>query len=107
MDGLTVANSWADLTDGSLVSAINKTEVNGTPPSSTTLAGSLATWSATNSNGTRYTAVADTNCVDWTWSSAVTHRGHIGLRSATSGAWSSNNNGLYCAAMAPLYCIEQ
>ncbi|NJN84235.1 MAG: DUF1015 family protein, partial [Caldilineaceae bacterium] len=83
-----VANSWADLTDGSLASPINRTELNGAVPvGNTSCAGGgfRTAWSSVNNNGAWNGATA---CGSWTSTSAAAtgasptppHHGRAGAR---------------------------
>ncbi|MGB1277863.1 MAG: hypothetical protein ACPG77_19105, partial [Nannocystaceae bacterium] len=64
-DGTVVANSWDDLTDGTLVNPINMSEEGGAP-------GHVGVWSNTQADGTR---ASDDTCEDWsTGSNEVSSR---------------------------------
>lgn len=96
VDGIPVANNWADLTDGALLARINKTETglpaptaDGWPWTSTTPSG---TWSE------------EDNCQDWTSTSG---EGSVGSSQASRlGTWSQFGF-LTCSNKYFLYCFQQ
>ncbi len=96
IDGTLVANSKADLLDGSIAVPITLAE-NGTTVDS----GDVHT--GTNADGTR----GDVNCLDWTSAGNFPDFNYLrGTSSATTGAWTqSNTQG--CDQVVPMYCFEQ
>jgi hypothetical protein len=97
-DGTTVvADSWVDLTDGSLDNRINQTEAGAT------LFDGLA-WTATGAGGLHHGVAGD--CTDWTALSPelVTR----GLLTSTTPNWTSFSS-ILCSLSASrrLYCFEQ
>jgi hypothetical protein len=94
-DGTPVAeNGWADLTDGTLSHAIDRTDtgaiVDGTP------------WSNTKPDGT---PAGDNHCTAWT-SASGGKKGLYGSTVATDSGWTDAMNAASCSFAAPLYCIE-
>lgn len=94
VDGTQVAANWADLTDGTLEHAIDRTELN------TLYEG--AVWTATQPNGTFAGSVS---CNGWTALGAnVT--GINGSAASTNGTW-TQAGGTFCNNAFPLFCFEQ
>lgn len=97
VDGTVIANSWTDLTDGSLLHAVNKTESGATPPF-------LETWTDTAFTG----AVLDNaeNCADWTSSSTASQAGVSGATNSVTRTWTAN---LFssCDTSNAIYCFQQ
>ncbi|MCM2343552.1 MAG: hypothetical protein NDJ24_03250 [Alphaproteobacteria bacterium] len=95
MNGQTVATSWNDLWDGTIGSAINRSEFN--------MLTSGNVWTGSDANG----VVFGNTCLGWTTSStSSTLSTRYGTSSLTSSSWLSAgvlacNNSLY------FYCIEQ
>ncbi|MDE2001466.1 MAG: fibronectin type III domain-containing protein [Patescibacteria group bacterium] len=101
LNGTRIANSWTDLTDGSLASAINVTEVGG--------AHNAAVWTNTTTSGGQISGSNNSVCYDWTSTSSV---GYHGDSSSTSANWTASGNGSYyyydyCSSSMALYCFEQ
>jgi hypothetical protein len=92
LNGTSIANSYADLSDGSIAAAINLTET------FTTLTNNYA-WSATTETGT---AMVD-NCGNWT---TTTGNARTGFVHAASG-WSSAALQLCSNTTYRIYCFEQ
>lgn len=97
VDGTLVAGSWADLTDGSLIHAIDQT-ANGQ-----VVTKDLVVWTNTNAGGT---SSGGDDCADWTstQSTLVGGRGQLNLH--TSSAWTSSGMSA-CSFSLRLYCFEQ
>ncbi len=105
VDGTVVANDWADLVDGTLAHAIDKTELGGAPPVGNTscAGGGYATvWSATSQSGTL--ASASLTCSNWT---ATTGGAYWGVATQTNSFWSAWCTGGICSWVSPLYCFQQ
>jgi hypothetical protein len=104
VDGVKVADNWADLVDGTLDSPINKTELGGAPPLGNTGCGNgqPSVWSATNSNGTLYNA--GNTCSNWALSFGG---GHWGRTSDVGSSWTTWCAGHSCAWQSPIYCFQQ
>lgn len=97
IDGIQIADDWADLTDGSLDAAII-TET-GNIPSSVN-----GVWTNVATDGTRASADPADHCQDW---SVGTGTGSIGSRSGTSSSWTAWHSGMSCQTSERLFCFEQ
>ena len=98
-DGVTVANDWTDLTDGTLLSSISITEYANISQS-----GSVGNiMSNVNTDGTQFAAT--NTCNDWTGNPGgnTPRRGH-GLQ--TGAGW-TNVGTMSCLNGGHLYCFEQ
>lgn len=94
-DGTTVAESgWVDLTDGTMLVAVDRTEMGTTVDA--------APWTNTKADGT---AAGTNHCNFWTNSQAA-NQGAFGLTNATDASWTDPMSAIPCSAAAPLYCIE-
>ena len=99
VDGTAIANSFADLTDGSLLNPINKDETGSTP------SGPSFVWTNTNVNGTP----SGNDCEGWT-SNDVGKVGSVGQRTATDIGWTATltlGGTISCNTLAKLYCFQQ
>ena len=108
VDGTVVANNWADLTDGTLLKAINKSEKNLAPPGSTGSCTGSNVWSNTDFKGAIKSAVATASCTGWT----VALAGQTGNQgnypsSGNANLWTDQCTTSTCAQTAPIYCFEQ
>jgi hypothetical protein len=92
--GDLVANSLADLVDGSLNTAIDDDE-NGTtvPPT--------AVWTGTASTGLS----TGGNCLGWT-DGTSSQQAIVGLNTSTSSEW-TNSFSEFCDVSLPNYCVQQ
>ena len=93
--GDLVANSKADLTDGTLGSAINDDENGGTP------GGATEVWTGTGSNG-----LGSGGCVNWTSGSAA-QTATVGLDTNTNFSWSAAYAQFCNRTDVHLYCVQQ
>ncbi|MBI2543103.1 MAG: hypothetical protein HYW24_02880 [Candidatus Aenigmarchaeota archaeon] len=95
LDGKKIADSWNDLTDGSIANAINLDEKTATQTNK-------LVWTSTSFNGS--IPYSPTNrCEDWTLNSAF---GDVGSNSRTDSGWT--NQGMHeCTNINHLYCFEQ
>jgi hypothetical protein len=94
VDGTLIATGWADLIDGTIAHAIDRTELN------TQYTG--AVWTSTAPDGT---FVGSVSCNGWTaLGSNVT--GLNGSSTATTGPW-TQAGGTFCNNAFPLYCFQQ
>jgi hypothetical protein len=100
VNGTTIANNWADLTDGSLRHAINKSETGGRPP------GDKLVWTRTQSDGTPNTPPDDDDCEGWTKATAPPY-GSGGDPTETDFRWSARFSGDGCTNNRSLYCFQQ
>jgi hypothetical protein len=109
VDGEKVADDWADLTDGTLDTAITKTETgeNPTAPGGGITchggAACLSVMTATQEDGTAYVGQHD-DCDGWT-NQSVAFAG--GDPSNPVDDWSLYAIGLRCDYASRLYCFEQ
>ena len=94
VDGTDIATNWADLTDGTLLAPINKTETGAT-----ITAGSRA-WT-----GSTASASLSPFCSDWA-DGTTASQGRNGISSATDSQWASIDT-QNCANLRSLYCIQQ
>ena len=94
VNGTIVANSWIDLTDGTLTNPININESGGYVNSSN---------GVVHTNTTASGAIASANhCSNWTSSTGL---GFYGLAGVTYSAWTQGRNS-DCAIAKRLYCFE-
>jgi len=100
-DGLVVASNWADLTDLSLLEAINRDEFG-------TVSAAGFAWSGGSSNGGQ-SPVPGYVCLGWT-SASPANNGMVG-QIGTSAQWGGVANALgyanNCDTPRPLYCFQQ
>ena len=101
LDGVTIAESWADLTDGKLAAPITVTEKNTVDAEGTVLTG-------TKADGT-YVANPAWDCNGWTHGAfQLGLFGHLGMREWTGASdWSDLEGGNFCDDESPIYCFEQ
>jgi hypothetical protein len=100
-DGVLVANNFADLTDGTLLAAINIMQ------NSSVVGGAGFTvfaWTGTTSDGS---TIAGRTCNNWT-DATNNFNAAAGAPGSTSGTWTKTQN-LGCAGFGSdhLYCIQQ
>jgi hypothetical protein len=93
LDGVRIANSKADLTDGSLFTSINLND-NGA------YFGNFAVWTGTDSSGMKSAAT----CNDWTSSNAAVS-GTAGTAADAGGGWTARST-YPCGYGFHLYCFE-
>ena len=98
VNGTKVADDWADLTDGTLDAAINRTETNVTPMNP------IQVWTNTNIDGTP--SSTDKHCVDWGNSMGGSNKGDFGERTVTDSNWTKKGNAA-CNSVYRLYCFQQ
>lgn len=102
VDGTKIADNWADLTDGDLDSAIQKTELG-------TSTGSVSVATNTTVNGSIYINSSNmSNCSFWT--SAVDAYNPIGgFAGSTDSEWTHTTVDMQCSDPSAfrLYCFEQ
>jgi hypothetical protein len=96
-NGIVVAESWADLVDGTLHHAINVNQHGGSTVWGNTV------WTATSSSG-QLTSAAGT-CSDWT-DNAGPGGANMGLFYFSDSNW-TQASGAICSAVKPIYCIQQ
>lgn len=96
MNGITVANNWKDLTDGTLTKSININELGSWVPSADGIV-----WTNTTASGTR--ASTTSHCSNWT---SIEGLGFYGVSGITYSAWTQGRNS-NCSNAHRLYCFEQ
>jgi hypothetical protein len=99
VDGVTVADNWADLTDGTLDAAITVAETGAVFD-----ALNLRSWTHTLANGTAG-GVLNANCNNWTSANNGVN-GDEGQVAATSDNWTDFASGT-CNNNFRLYCFQQ
>jgi len=100
-NGTTIANGWADLTDGSLTAPINVTENGGLP------GGSTGVWTNTSTTGSAGLCCG-ASCSDWTSSIFDGFTGgNQGAWDLSFAGWTDTNAGVPCDSLRHLYCFEQ
>jgi cysteine-rich repeat protein len=105
VNGVKVADNWADLVDGSLDNPIDRTELNGSVPVGNTSCGGGGfpnVWTATNANGTLFNA--SQTCSNWMSTSGSSF---WGLASASNNFWTGWCQGGTCGWTSPIYCFQQ
>jgi len=110
-----VANSWTDLTDGTLLAPIDKTESGGAPPTTSYAPCGYNTvvWSSTGASGGYpvpvYAGDPGYFGADWQSAGALNDGASFGRWGQTGPSWSHNcQMGGQCSlATASLYCFEQ
>ena len=105
-DGMKVANNWTDLTDNSLIMAVNMTETKGAVPiGNTSCAGGgfKTVWTNTTPAG-----LANNNalysCTNWT---SVNGSSAWGKADDANTNWSQWCTGGVCSWNSPIYCVQQ
>ena len=99
INGLLVANDWADLTDGELLIPINVTEKSETSET--------AVWTGTQPDGS--IAPGSDHCADWT-AQELENSGYSGSTQTADAQWTlvdSPVNPGDCGELSALYCFEQ
>ena len=97
VDGTRVADSWADLTDTTILAPINVTETGST------IGGTRDVWS--NILWTGAEKVGNDDCSNWTSTAGL---GWEGDHSQTNQTWAAPSVGTTsCANSNRLYCFEQ
>lgn len=92
LDGIVIAQSRLDLTDGDLESPLNRTETG-------LYLGNVGIWTGTLANGT----VASASCTNW---SSTSGTGEIGLANSVLIGW-TEAGGMTCSfAYSYLYCLQ-
>ncbi|MGB1015103.1 MAG: DUF4215 domain-containing protein, partial [Nannocystaceae bacterium] len=95
-DGTVVANSWEDLTDGTLQNPILMTETQDLPQPSTV-------WTNTNPDGT---PASEDSCENWS-SEDFNLKSILGLMANSDSEWTKLDFPIGCHAISQLYCFEQ
>jgi hypothetical protein len=95
LNGTVVANSKADLTDGTLAAAINQDETGTTGVTGNVWTGANADGHSTDGPGT---------CTVWSTNDSAT-LAQIGLSAGTDATWTDNGGGNTCDQGRRLYCL--
>ena len=95
VDGVQVADNWADLTDGGLGAAIVVDELGVDIQMNDS-----EVWTATSSNGNYF----GFSCANWATGSSG--YGHVGLAHVVDATWSETYY-MWCYETNRLYCLEQ
>lgn len=95
VDGTPIADSWADLTDASLLAPINRTEFNQAPSST-------FVWTSTYDDG----MWSGNNCFSWTYD-GTEEVSWPGNNSRTDDDWADAGSARVCNELAHLYCFQQ
>jgi cysteine-rich repeat protein len=105
VNGVKVADNWADLIDGTLDSPIDVTETGGATPIGTFTCQAKSVWTGTNANGTLYNNGLN-SCTNWT--STVSNTGALwGYPDSAAGTWTIACSGGSCGWQEPIYCFQQ
>ncbi|PCC71302.1 Myxococcus cysteine-rich repeat-containing protein [Nannocystis exedens] len=98
LDGVEIAQTWADLTDGTLDAPINVNEFGDMSPQADV-------WTGTADDGTSLSE----HCNGWTTSSGLGVLGIEGRNNAVDFNWTARSliNASNCSTLQRLYCFEQ
>ncbi len=99
VDGVRVADDWADLTDDSLQAPINITETGG-------VFGGCCAWTNVLSNG-QEEGVPDRSCTSVWTSNSPGDEGAVGEIQRTIFTWTFSNSRVPCNQQHRLYCFQQ
>jgi len=105
VSGILIANNWIDLTDGTLVNAINANESGGIVSNDGNPCGTTQqAWTNTKSSGDSYYTNFPSFriCNNWTGGT----KGTIGKINSLDSNWTGSCE-LSCSSLARLYCFEQ
>lgn len=102
VDGTKLANNWGDLIDGTLLSAINKSELGGAGGVGTVGCPGASVWTNTNTNGTQLNG--GSSCNNW---SSTAGSSIWGQQGQLSSSWTNWCSGGTCSWTDPLYCFQQ
>ena len=101
VNGATVANNWADLTDGTLRTPINIDE-SGQGAAGEYICRIGQVWSNTDVQGN---AAGANSCNDWT---SATASGSAALLTETNADWTAPSCfPILCSNVMPIYCFQQ
>lgn len=115
IDGAVVAHNWADLTDGSLVTAINLTELGSRISDDPTFCQpSDSVWTKTSETGSNDNT-GKGGCNNWTSELALrdvdnpneSSAGLVGKANRSSRGWTAWCGRASCSQFSRLYCFEQ
>jgi len=97
-DGVQVADNWADLTDGTLDSAVSIRADGGTP-------GLAAVPTNVNTDGTQTGTANANHCTNWTSTAGNSWAG--GRRDSATATWTATQGGSCSSGHVWFYCFEQ
>jgi hypothetical protein len=97
-DGTKIAEDFTDLTDGSILHAIN------IDPTGKRL-GQKLFWTGTNADGT--TAPQSVTCTGWKPDHLSYHHGMHGQTNVTTSSWSTMHSAHTCRSLNRLLCFQQ
>jgi len=97
-NGTKIAEDFTDLTDGSILHAID-IDTTGEP------VGLKEFWTGTNADGT--TASQSVTCAGWNVDPLPYHRGMHGQTNLTTSSWSTMHSNHFCRKSARLLCFQQ
>lgn len=100
VDGVTVANDWANLTSGTLLAPLLITEQGATVPDDV----SKLIWTCTAATGVEFSGA---DCEDWTSEQPIVMGGLVGQADVVTPAWSGENSYNSCNGRQRLYCFQQ
>jgi cysteine-rich repeat protein len=104
--GVKVADTWADLTDGTLDAAINVTESGvAAPLTPSACSAPTIVWTNTLSTGAAWSPIG--SCTNWTSTSGQLTAGNAGATNATWTVFCSGGGSAGCSNFFALYCFEQ
>lgn len=94
LDGVAIAENWADLTDKTLAAPLNVTETG------VALSAPGLVWSATDWRG----SFGGPTCSNWTDLNTI---GSVGQTDSTTTSWTDDDSGRKCDLSLHLYCFEE
>ena len=101
-DRVRIADDWEDLTDGTLLVAINRDEFGNTLD---TTGGGDSAWTNTDKGGARFSSTQD--CGGWTSTGLFTSSSYSGFVSETDVQWTAKASRMSCQNQHRLYCFQQ
>jgi hypothetical protein len=106
-NGTVVANGWSQLTSGTLLAPITRTQTGALGPTTATAqcGTTQSVWTGTFSNGSG--GAANITCSDWTSTVGQPDNGLFGDYSATDSDWTFVCTTTGCSTARPVYCVEQ
>lgn len=101
-DGIMVAASWTDLTDGTLLAPIDRDE-NGAVSEGTFICKGGEVWTSTTASGEL--KAPGSHCQDWSINDATATAGNVQF---TDSRWADSGcTSITCQSDLPLYCVQQ
>jgi hypothetical protein len=98
VDGVTIANNFTDLTDGTLAAAISVTDTGAA------VSDPIKVWTSTRFDGTP--APGGGSCDHWTDDTAI-FTAVVGNATANNSTWSAESGPTFCFELRRLYCFQQ